>query len=89
MPLTVEDIMTTKLVKLTKGATLGDAHRITREKGIRHLPVVDPETDKLLAIVTQKAMLAKVINTITLYGRRCVDRTGKRNRYNGSGRCGF
>ena len=72
MPLTIEDIMTTKLVKLTKDATLGDAHRITREQGIRHLPVVEPDTDKLLAIVTQKAMLAKVINTLTLYGGKAL-----------------
>lgn len=54
MTLTVSDIMTTDLVKLTQNATLQDAHSITRERGIRHLPVVEPSTGKLLAIVTQK-----------------------------------
>ena len=68
MPLRVEDIMTTKLVKLTEDATLSDAHHITRDKGIRHLPIVEPDSGKLLAVVTQKAMIAKVINTLTLYG---------------------
>ena len=68
MPLLVEDIMTTKLIKLTEDATLSDAHQITKEKGIRHLPIVEPDTGKLLAVVTQKAMIAKVINTLTLYG---------------------
>ena len=68
MPLLVEDIMTTKLVKLTEDASLSDAHQITREKGIRHLPIVEPDSGKLLAVVTQKAMIAKVINTLTLYG---------------------
>ena len=68
MPLRVEDIMTTKLVKLTEQASLGDAHEITRDKGIRHLPIVEPESGKLIAVVTQKAMIAKVINTLALYG---------------------
>lgn len=68
MALKVEDIMTTNLVKLTQDATLRDAHLITREKGIRHLPVVDPLTGKLVAVVTQKSMIAKVINTLALYG---------------------
>lgn len=68
MTLTVADIMTTDLVKLTKEASLQDAHNITREKGIRHLPVVEQKTGKLLAIVTQKNMIAKVISALTLYG---------------------
>lgn len=68
MTLTVSDIMTTDLVKLTKQATLQDAHNITREKGIRHLPVVDQKSGKLVAIVTQKNMIAKVISALTLYG---------------------
>ena len=68
MTLTVSDIMTTDLVKLTKNATLRDAHNITREKGIRHLPVVEQKSGKLLAIVTQKNMIAKVIGALALYG---------------------
>lgn len=68
MTLTVSDIMTTDLVKLTREASLQDAHNITRKKGIRHLPVVEQETGKLLAIVTQKNMIAKVISALTLYG---------------------
>lgn len=72
MPLLVEDIMTTKLVKLTQDATLSDAHHITREKGIRHLPIVDPLTGKLVAVVTQKAMIAKVINTLAIYGGKSL-----------------
>lgn len=68
MILTVADIMTTRLVKLTPSATLQDAHNITREKGIRHLPVVDQKTGKLLALVTQKTLIARVISNIALYG---------------------
>ncbi len=68
MKMTVADIMTTNLVKLTPDATLGDAHRITRDRGIRHLPVVDQLSGKLMALVTQKALIAKVVKSIALYG---------------------
>ena len=73
MTLTVSDIMTTDLVKLTKQATLQDAHNITRERGIRHLPVVDQDSGKLLAIVTQKNMIAKVVSTLALYGGEALE----------------
>lgn len=72
MSLLVKHIMTTQLVKLTQDATLSDAHHITREKGIRHLPIVDTLTGKLVAVVTQKAMIAKVINTLALYGGKSL-----------------
>jgi CBS domain-containing protein len=66
--LTVADIMTKDLVTLTPSNSLADAHTITREKGIRHLPVIDSENHKLIAIVTQKSMIARVINLVMLYG---------------------
>lgn len=66
--LIVSDIMTTKLVKLSPTATLRDAHELTRKRGIRHLPLVDDKTGTLLGIVTQKALLKKVISLLTLYG---------------------
>ncbi|MCV2886131.1 CBS domain-containing protein [Aestuariibacter sp. AA17] len=72
MSLLVKDIMTTKLVKLNQGATLEDAHQITRDKGIRHLPVVDQLTGKLVAVVTQKAMIAKVMSALALYGGKTL-----------------
>ncbi|WP_026377023.1 HPP family protein [Aestuariibacter salexigens] len=68
MTLTVADIMTSHPVTLHRDSTLKDAHDITRNKGIRHLPVVDVNNNKLLAIVTQKAMMAKVISLVNLYG---------------------
>ncbi|MCC2614642.1 CBS domain-containing protein [Aestuariibacter halophilus] len=72
VPTQVSDIMTRRLVKLTAQASLADAHQITREKGIRHLPVVDPLTGKVLAIVTQKSLVAKVISLLSLYGSEAL-----------------
>ncbi|MFC6439234.1 HPP family protein [Bowmanella sp. JS7-9] len=71
--LTINEIMTTKLVTLGPDATLKDAHEMTREQGVRHLPVVD-ENGKLLSLVTQKALVSKVISLLTLYGANALER---------------
>ena len=68
MTITIADIMTTPVITLTREATLKDAHKLTREKGIRHLPVVDPESQQVLAIVTQKAMIANVLSLLNQFG---------------------
>lgn len=64
--LTVADIMTQPVTTLTPEMSLRDAHDITRQQGIRHLPIVD--NDQLIGIVTQKRMISKVISLMTLYG---------------------
>ena len=56
MTLTVKHIMTTNLVTLSPDANLKDAHDITRDKGIRHIPIVD-NNNQLQAIVTQKSLI--------------------------------
>ncbi len=67
--LTVADIMTHEVIALAPEQSLADAHRLAREKGIRHIPVVEPESNALVGIVTQKNMIAKVIHLLTLYGK--------------------
>ena len=74
MSLTVADIMTTNIVSLEPENSLQDAHNITRDKGIRHLPVLDPQTEKFVALVTQKKMIAKVIGLLSLYGEKALSR---------------
>jgi len=68
MPLTIADVMTAPVFTLTPDATLLDAHDVTREKGIRHLPVIDPNTNQLVGIVTQKLLISRVIALLTKYG---------------------
>lgn len=74
--LTVADIMTTKLITLGPEATLRDAHNITKEKGIRHIPIVDSH-NKLLAIVTQKVLIANVMQILSDYGEQAIERKEK------------
>ncbi|WP_210401693.1 CBS domain-containing protein [Lacimicrobium sp. SS2-24] len=64
----VKDIMTTDLHTLSETATLQDAHNMSREYGIRHIPVVDSETGKLRSVVTQKALISKVMRLARIYG---------------------
>lgn len=47
--------MTKQPVTIRSDETLAEAHRIMRERGIRHLPVLDPEGD-LCGIVTLRDM---------------------------------
>jgi acetoin utilization protein AcuB len=49
----VSRYMTTKPVTIERSAMLADAHRIMRERKIRHLPVVD-DVGNLCGIVSQR-----------------------------------
>jgi acetoin utilization protein AcuB len=48
----VRDIMTSPAVTIPAGTTLQDAYRLMREKGIRHLPVL--EEDRLAGVITDR-----------------------------------
>ncbi len=48
----VRDIMTSPAVAVSADITLADAYRTMREKGIRHLPVVDG--DRLVGVITDR-----------------------------------
>jgi acetoin utilization protein AcuB len=52
----VKDRMTSDLIAITPVTTFPESFRIMRERGIRHLPVVD-DREKLVGIVTQTDLL--------------------------------
>lgn len=76
MNYTVKSIMKTDLVTLKPENTLYDAHQITKEKGIRHIPVVN-EQGQILAIATQKALIANVMQILSDFGERAIQRKEK------------
>jgi CBS domain-containing protein len=76
MNITVADIMTKNLVTLSPNSTLHDAHNITREKGIRHIPTID-DNGELIAVVTQKVLIANVMQIISDYGEQAIQRKEK------------
>ncbi|ART81210.1 CBS domain-containing protein [Oceanisphaera avium] len=71
---TVGDIMTRELLTLDQSATLKDAHDLMREKSIRHIPVVDPLTGKLMGVLTQKRMIATIMSLLSDYGVSALER---------------
>ncbi|GGF75284.1 CBS domain-containing protein [Alteromonas lipolytica] len=75
--LTVADIMTCPVMQLHEGNTLHDAHYITRHRGIRHLPVVNQETQQIIGVVTQKSLIAKVMSLMVLYGSDVLEQHEK------------
>ncbi|GHA23830.1 CBS domain-containing protein [Oceanisphaera arctica] len=71
---TVGDIMARDLLTLDASSTLKDAHDLMREKSIRHIPVVDKLTGKLLGVLTQKRMIATVMSLLSDYGVSALER---------------
>ncbi|WP_107852869.1 CBS domain-containing protein [Oceanimonas marisflavi] len=70
----VGDLMTRELLTLDQTATLKDAHDLMREKSIRHIPVVDPLTGKLLGVLTQKRIIATIMELLSDYGVSALER---------------
>ncbi|MBM7456413.1 CBS domain-containing protein [Oceanisphaera litoralis] len=71
---TVGDIMARDLLTLDASSTLKDAHDLMREKSIRHIPVVDKLTGKLLGVLTQKRLIATVMSLLSDYGVSALER---------------
>lgn len=70
----VGDLMTRQILTLDQSATLKDAHDLMREKSIRHIPVVDPLTGKLLGVLTQKRMVSTIMSLLADYGVSALER---------------
>lgn len=70
----VGDIMTRNLLTLDQSATLKDAHDMMREKSIRHIPVVDALSGKLMGVLTQKRMIATIMGLLSDYGVSALER---------------
>lgn len=59
----VEQHMTVSPVVIGVGDTLADAHRLMRERGIRHLPVLD--AGRLVGVVSQRDLyLAESLSSV-------------------------
>ncbi|MBV1910198.1 MAG: CBS domain-containing protein [Kangiellaceae bacterium] len=62
------DIMTPQPICLSKHANLHKARMIMADKLIRHIPIVDPDNNKLVGIISQKVVLANAIKIIDQRG---------------------
>jgi len=73
----IEQIMTRDPIYLTQHANINKARMMMADKRIRHIPVKDPESGKLIGMVSQKAVLANAIKIINLRGLDQLEYTEK------------
>lgn len=60
---TVADLMTRNVLSLRDNQTLKDAHTLIRDKGIRHIPIVNDQGD-LVGVLSQRPLLAFMLNAV-------------------------
>lgn len=70
----VADIMSTKLKVLYDDQSLLDGHNLMRDSGIRHIPILARESNTLLGVVGQKAMLTRIISIVSTFGTNRLER---------------
>lgn len=54
MTKTVGEIMTRKVQTIEANVTISDAYTTMKQMGFRHLPVVEPKTNKLLGLISDR-----------------------------------
>ncbi len=64
----ISDIMTTNIKYLSNKDSLLSGRQLMKENQIRHIPIVDHETEDFIGILCQKLVLAEALKTIDKVG---------------------
>jgi len=64
--LSLRSLMTSDLETLSTEQLVGEAIRLVVERGIRHIPIVDPKSGRLAGLVTESDLLRKVLHGRTM-----------------------
>lgn len=65
---TVKDIMITDVLSVKSTDSIHLARMLLKEKGIRHLPVVDDKTGDFTGLLTQASLLNHAFNIVEKFG---------------------
>jgi len=65
---TLQDIMTKDPICLSEHANVHKARMLMAEKSIRHIPIKDIDSDRLIGMLSQKAVLSNAIKIINHRG---------------------
>ncbi len=65
---TISDIMVSNVISVNNTDDVHKARMLFKEKGIRHLPVVDSENAEFLGILTQRSLLNHAFNIVEKFG---------------------
>ncbi|MEP1744067.1 MAG: CBS domain-containing protein [Kangiellaceae bacterium] len=64
----ISEIMTPNPICLSEHANVHKARMLMAEKSIRHIPIIEPESKKLIGMLNQKAVLSNAIKIINQRG---------------------
>jgi len=73
----VEQIMTSNPTCISQHANVNKARMLMAEKKIRHIPVNDMDSGKLIGMLSQKTILANAIKIINQHGVEQLEYTEK------------
>ena len=65
---TVCDIMVTDVLSINKTDSIHHAKNILKDKGIRHLPVIDSKNGDYIGLLSQRDLLNYAFKTVEEYG---------------------
>jgi CBS domain-containing protein len=69
----VADLMTRDVITLFEDNSLTDARAIMKQRGIRHIPVIN-RSGELVGVLTQRAMLTVALNIADQIGLKRLER---------------
>jgi len=75
---TVSDIMVKDVLSVMDTDTVFTARMLLKERGVRHLPVVDAETDEFLGLLTQRSLLNHAFNIVEKFGLNGLEKREQR-----------
>ena len=71
---TVSDIMVTDVLSINKTDSIYHAKMLLRDKGIRHLPVVDSQNGDYIGMLSQRDLLNYAFKTVEEYGMSYLEK---------------
>jgi CBS domain-containing membrane protein len=75
---TVSDIMVGKVISVKKTDNVYQARMLFKDKGIRHLPVLDDKTGEFVGVLTQRSLLNHAFNIVEKFGLSGLKKREKR-----------
>ena len=75
---TVSDIMVADVLSVYDTDSLYQARMLIKDKGIRHIPVLDSKTDEFIGVLTQRKLLNHVFNTVEKFGLSGLEKREQR-----------
>ena len=71
---TVSDLMISHVLSVKESDSIYQARMILKEKGIRHLPVLNDDAKQFVGLLTQRSLLNHAFNIVEKYGMSALEK---------------